>query len=168
MSEQPTPDYYSSLGLQKGASSADIKRAYRKLAMRWHPDKNSDNLDAAALEFQAIAEAYDVLSDAEKRAVYDQFGYEGLRDGVADEKGDRNGYKYANNGFEIFSNFFGTENPFADFGFGEATPFTSRLKKSGPKKGEPVVQELGCELEELFNGCIKKLKITRKRFNSDR
>ena len=168
MSSDSPPDYYNTLGLQKGASDSEIKRAYRKLAMRWHPDKNADDKAAAEIEFQAIAEAYDVLSDLAKRAVYDQFGYEGLRDGVPDEKGAKEGYTYKNNAEEIFGSFFGTSNPFADFGFGESTPFTSRLKKTGPKKMDPVVSDLPCSLEELFNGCIKKLKITRKRFNADR
>ena len=133
--------------------------------MQWHPDKASaDNKVTAEPKFQAIAEAYDVLSDPEKRAIYDQFGYEGLKDGVPDEKGNAAGYSYENNGQDIFSKFFGTENPFADFGFDEATPFTSKLKKQGPKKGEGVVKDLECTLGELFNGCVKKLKITRMRY----
>ena len=63
---------------------------------------------------------------------------------------------------EVFENFFGTKNPFADFGFNEKTPFGSKLKKPGPKKAEPVVQDLALTLEELFNGCSKRLAITRK------
>ncbi|GMI06373.1 hypothetical protein TrRE_jg3156 [Triparma retinervis] len=156
------PEYYGILGLSKGADDAEIKRAYRKLAMKWHPDKNADNKAEAEIKFQEIAEAYDVLSDKAKRAVYDQFGYEGLRDGVPDASGERAGYEYKSNGEEIFQNFFGTSNPFADFGFGESTPFTSRLKKAGPKKMDAIVKDLPCTLEELFNGCVKKLKVTRK------
>jgi len=167
MAETTSPEYYSILGLAKGATDAEIKRAYRKLAMQWHPDKNSDNKEEAELKFQEIAEAYDVLSDKAKRAVYDQFGYEGLKDGVPDAKGERTGYEYQNNGNEIFESFFGTANPFADFGFGESTPFTSRLQKPGPKKMDAVVKDLPCTLEELFNGCVKKMMVTRKRFNKD-
>lgn len=164
-------EYYSILGLQKGASDADIKRAYRKLAMKWHPDKNPDmNPEECASKFQLIAESYDVLSDKAKRAVYDQFGYAGLRDGVPDARGNQSGYSFSGSdgagGFkalEIFQSFFGTANPFADFGFGESTPFTSRLGAQGPKKVDPVVINLACTLEELYNGCTKKLKITRLR-----
>jgi DnaJ-class molecular chaperone len=135
--------------------------------MQWHPDKHAaDKKAEAETKFQLIAEAYDVLSDAAKRAVYDQYGYEGLRDGVPDEAGNQAGYQYGNNGQDIFSSFFGTSNPFADFGFGDATPFASKLKKAGPIKPEPIVKELACTLEELFNGCIKKLKVTRQRFQS--
>jgi preprotein translocase subunit Sec63 len=75
-------NYYDILHVSKGSNDAEIKKAYRKLAMKWHPDKNPDAADEAARMFQEIGEAYDVLSDKEKRAIYDRFGYEGLRDGV--------------------------------------------------------------------------------------
>lgn len=80
-------NYYEVLQLPKNSSDAEIKKAYRKLAMKWHPDKNPDNAEEAAKKFQEIGEAYDVLSDMEKRAIYDQFGYEGLRDGVQNSEG---------------------------------------------------------------------------------
>ena len=82
-------NYYTILQVERGASDADIKKAYRKLAMKWHPDKNPENVVEASRKFQEISEAYDVLSDAQKRAVFDQYGYEGLRDGVADGKGGK-------------------------------------------------------------------------------
>jgi DnaJ-class molecular chaperone len=66
------------------------------------------------------------------------------------------------NAQEVFERFFGTANPFADFGYNDAMPFGSKLKKPGPKKADPVVQELPLTLEELFNGCTKRLAITRK------
>ena len=70
-------DYYDTLGVAKNSSSDQIKSAYRKLAVKYHPDKNPDNAEAAST-FQLIAEAYDVLIDKEKRAIYDQYGYEGM------------------------------------------------------------------------------------------
>ena len=71
-------DYYDLLGVQKDADEATIKKAYRKLALKWHPDKNPDNKDEAERRFKNISEAYDVLSDAEKRRIYDRYGKEGL------------------------------------------------------------------------------------------
>lgn len=164
MAEVLLPDYYEILQVPKGASDADIKRAYRKVAMKWHPDKNPDNVAEAALKFQEIGEAYDVLSDPAKRAVFDQYGYEGLRDGVSEQA---KGYTYKQNAKEIFESFFGTSNPFAAFGFGDSMPFASRLNKPGPKASEPVVYNLECSLPELYNGCTKKFNVTRKRFSAD-
>jgi DnaJ-class molecular chaperone len=137
---------------------------YRKLAMRWHPDKNSDDKEKAAQMFQEIAEAYEVLSDREKRAIYDQYGEEGLRNGVPDGSGGvRGGFNASVDPSSIFEQFFGTANPFADFGFGDTMPFGSSMRQSGPKQAPPVQSNLPCSLEELFNGCTKRLNITRKR-----
>eukprot|EP00286_Rhodomonas_abbreviata_P010544 CAMPEP_0181339386 /NCGR_PEP_ID=MMETSP1101-20121128/29228_1 /TAXON_ID=46948 /ORGANISM="Rhodomonas abbreviata, Strain Caron Lab Isolate" /LENGTH=150 /DNA_ID=CAMNT_0023450351 /DNA_START=38 /DNA_END=487 /DNA_ORIENTATION=+ len=146
-------NYYDILQLTKNSTDPEIKKAYRKLAMKWHPDKNPDNAEEAAKKFQEIGEAYDVLSDMEKRAIYDQFGYEGLRDGIPNSDGETMGaYSYKQNAQEIFENFFGTKNPFATFGF-EAMPFASKLNKPGPQKGKPVTFNLECSLKELYNGC---------------
>lgn len=82
-------NYYDILELPKNSSDADIKKAYRKLAMKWHPDKNPNNVEEAAKKFQEIGEAYDVLSDAEKRAIYDQYGYDGLHNGVQGADGGK-------------------------------------------------------------------------------
>eukprot|EP01036_Dinobryon_divergens_P032840 gene32840-42518_t len=74
-------DYYKILGVKKNAKEKDLKKAYRKLALKWHPDKNIDNKDLATKKFTAISEAYEVLSDPEKRRIYDQVGEEGLKRG---------------------------------------------------------------------------------------
>jgi curved DNA-binding protein CbpA len=83
-------NYYEVLQVAKNSTDVEIKKAYRKLAMKWHPDKNPENAEEAARKFQDIGEAYDVLSDLEKRAIYDQFGYEGLRDGAQNSEGGIN------------------------------------------------------------------------------
>ncbi|XP_018059037.1 PREDICTED: dnaJ homolog subfamily B member 6-like isoform X2 [Atta colombica] len=72
-------DYYKVLEVQRTATSADIKKAYRKLALKWHPDKNPDNLEEANKRFKELSEAYEVLSDEKKRRVYDQYGKDGLQ-----------------------------------------------------------------------------------------
>ncbi|EMS65162.1 DnaJ homolog subfamily B member 13 [Triticum urartu] len=72
-------DYYKILGVDKAASDDDLKKAYRKLAMKWHPDKNPTSKKEAESKFKQISEAYEVLSDSQKRAVYDQYGEEGLK-----------------------------------------------------------------------------------------
>jgi DnaJ-class molecular chaperone len=180
-------NYYDILEVPKNSSETEIKKAYRRLAMKWHPDKNPDNAEEAALKFQQIGEAYDVLSDMEKRAIYDKYGYDGLKNGIPNADGGKRktfyyffchyshlltflemqeGYTYKQNAQEIFENFFGTNNPFAAFGF-ETTPFASKLNKPGPAKAKPITFDLECTLKELYNGCIKKFNITRKRNNKD-
>ncbi|KAF4715674.1 DnaJ sub B member 9, partial [Perkinsus olseni] len=75
-------DYYKILGIPRSASESQIKAAYRKAALKWHPDKNTDNKEEAEKKFYDISEAYEALSDAEKRKIYDQFGEEGLKQGA--------------------------------------------------------------------------------------
>jgi DnaJ-class molecular chaperone len=160
-----TVDYYDILELPRDATQQDIKKKYRKLAIKYHPDKNKEDEDAVR-KFQAVAEAFEVLSDPEKRAIFDQYGYEGLRDGVPDETGSmKGGYQYSQNANEIFESFFGVNNPFVNFGFGETFPFSSRLEKSKPQKPSPVTKSLPCTLEELFRGCTKRVSVTRKRWS---
>lgn len=162
-------NYYDILQVPKNATDSEIKKAYRKLAMKWHPDKNLDKPEAAG-KFQEIGEAYDVLSDQKKRAVFDQYGYEGLRDGIPDAQngGREPGYNYKQNAQEIFENFFGTSNPFATFGFGASAPFASKLEKPGPRISPPEIRPVPCTLAELYNGCSKSFSCKRKKFNVNR
>lgn len=159
-------DYYAILQLPKGCTDSEIKKAYRKLAMKWHPDKNPDNLEEASKKFQEIGEAFDVLSDPEKRAIYEQYGYDGLVNGIPEAAGGSTaGYQYDGNATAMFESFFGTSNPFANFGFGDSKPFASKLNKPPLQKPDPVCYDLNCTLAELYNGCVKRFNITRKRPN---
>ncbi|KFW10731.1 DnaJ subfamily B member 4, partial [Eurypyga helias] len=89
-------DYYKILGIQSGANEDEIKKAYRKMALKYHPDKNKD--PSAEEKFKEIAEAYDVLSDPKKRAVYDQYGEEGLKTGGGSSGGSGNTFHYTFHG----------------------------------------------------------------------
>lgn len=113
-------DYYKILGISKGASEDEIKKAYRKMALKYHPDKNKS--PGAEEKFKEIAEAYDVLSDPQKKEIFDQYGEEGLKGGMGGGGGPTGGgrtgnYTYTFHGdpHETFRMFFGNENPFESF-----------------------------------------------------
>jgi DnaJ-class molecular chaperone len=118
-------DYYKILGLTKGASDDDIKKAYRKLALKYHPDKNKE--PGAEEKFKEVAEAYEILSDPKKKDIFDKYGEEGLKmgaggggAGAGPSSGSPGGFSYTWSGDpnETFRMFFGNSNPFAAF-FGE-------------------------------------------------
>ncbi|PNX96118.1 DnaJ subfamily b member 13-like protein [Trifolium pratense] len=120
-------DYYKLLQVDRNAKDDDLKKAYRKLAMKWHPDKNPNNKKEAEAKFKQISEAYDVLSDSQKRAVYDQYGEDGLKGQMppppeASASGGGNTYythaDYPHrfsprNPDDIFAEFFGVSSPFS-------------------------------------------------------
>ncbi|XP_071691322.1 uncharacterized protein [Rutidosis leptorrhynchoides] len=132
-------DYYKILQVDKNANDDDLKKAYRKLAMKWHPDKNPNNKKDAEAKFKQISEAYDVLSDPQKRAVYDQYGEEGLKGGVPppDAAGGPGGATYFSTGGgtpftfnprnadDIFAEFFGFRG--GDGGGMRGTRFSSNV-----------------------------------------
>ncbi|XP_069585821.1 dnaJ homolog subfamily B member 6 [Ranitomeya imitator] len=111
-------DYYQVLGVDRNSSPEDIKKAYRRLALKWHPDKNPDNKDEAERKFKEVAEAYEVLSDAKKRDIYDKFGKEGLTGG-----GGGGGGSHYDNPFEFGFQFRSPDDVFRDF-FGGRDPFS--------------------------------------------
>ncbi|XP_034496033.1 dnaJ homolog subfamily B member 6 isoform X5 [Ailuropoda melanoleuca] len=116
-------DYYEVLGVQRHASAEDIKKAYRKLALKWHPDKNPENKEEAERKFKQVAEAYEVLSDAKKRDIYDRYGKEGLNGGggggVHFDSPFEFGFTFRNPD-EVFREFFGGRDPFSFDFFGVA------------------------------------------------
>ncbi|XP_034717400.1 dnaJ homolog subfamily B member 6b isoform X2 [Etheostoma cragini] len=109
-------EYYQTLGVQKNATQEDIKKAYRKLALRWHPDKNPDNKEEAEKRFKELSEAYEVLSDENKRSTYDRYGKDGLSAGGGGGHYDHYGGGFTfRNPDDVFREFFGGRDPFADF-----------------------------------------------------
>ena len=140
-------DYYEVLGVDRGATDDEIKKAYRKLAKKYHPDLNKDNPEAAD-KFKEAAEAYDVLSNSEKRSRYDQFGHAG----VDQNGGGYNSYGGGFGGFDmgdIFSSFFGG-------GFGG-----SSSRRNGPVRGRDIQQAVELTFEEAAFGCKKEITIIR-------
>ncbi|XP_047972712.1 dnaJ homolog subfamily B member 13-like [Salvia hispanica] len=188
-------DYYKILQVDKNAKDDDLKKAYRKLAMKWHPDKNPNNKKDAEAKFKQISEAYDVLSDPQKRAVYDQYGEEGLKGGVPPpetaggatffQSGDGpNVFRFnPRNADDIFAEFFGFSSGGGGGGMRGATRgfggsmfgddiFSSfgggdaRPMSPGPRKAPPIEQKLPCTLEELYKGGTKKMKISREIYDA--
>ena len=142
-------DYYEVLGVDKTADEKEIKKAYRKLAMKYHPDVSEE--EGSEEKFKEISEAYAVLSDDEKRQRYDQFGHAGMDGFTAEDF-------YQNVNFEDIFQGFDIGNIFEMFGFGGGS---SRSNRGGPQKGSDIYTEIPITLEEAFNGCEKEIKITR-------
>ena len=144
-------DYYEVLGLKKGASEAEIKKAYRKMAIKYHPDRNRDNKEEAEAKMKEINEAYDVLKDPQKKAQYDQFGhaaFEGPGGGGAG--GGFGGFGGFGGGFDdIFDTFFG--------GFGSGR----RSRRPGPEQGADLRYDLEISFEEAAFGKEVELNIPR-------
>ena len=153
--EEETPlakrDYYEVLGVERGASEAEIKSAYRRLAKKYHPDLNPGDKEAEAA-FKEVNEAYEVLSDDQRRARYDQFGHEDPTAG-----GNYGSYTTytGGSGFEdIFETIFGSGG-FGGFGGGSAQ------RSNGPERGNDLRYNLTISFEEAVFGCKKEINIAR-------
>lgn len=156
-------DYYEILGVSKTATDEELKKAYRQMAKKYHPDANPDNKAAAEAKFKEVNEAYEVLSNPQKRKMYDQFGTadpSGAGFSAGGPFGGGNYYQYTSSDFgdfgdlgDIFSSFFGG-------GFGGQR--TNARKNNGPRKGEDLNISIDISFEESFLGVEKEIIINRQ------
>jgi molecular chaperone DnaJ len=143
-------DFYTVLGVARNASEDDLKKAYRKLAMQYHPDKNHGNAEAEK-KFKSINEAYDVLKDPQKRAAYDRFGHDAFANGMGGGGGGGGGFSGAGSFSDIFEDLF--------------SEFTGRRgggaqAQSSAARGSDLRYNLDIELEAAFKGSQKTIKVT--------
>lgn len=129
-------DYYSVLKVPKTATEDDLKKSYRKLAMKWHPDKNPNSKKEAEAKFKQISEAYEVLSDPQKRQIYDQEGEEGLKGGMPPPGAAPQGFANGGTSHTFRFNPRNAEDIFAEF-FGNASPFGGMGGMGGRGRGGP-------------------------------
>ncbi len=149
-------DYYEVLGVQKGASDDEIKKAYRKMAKQYHPDLNPDDKTAEA-KFKEVGEAYEVLSDKQKRARYDQFGHAGVDPSYGGGQGGYQRYQQYDHGdFGDFGDIFG--DIFSGFGFGGST---RTRNPNVPVKGNDTQVRIQLSFMEAVKGCKKEIPIQR-------
>lgn len=139
-------DFYKLLGVSKNASEAEIKQSYRKMAMKYHPDRNKDNPEQAEIKFKQIKEAYEILSDSKKRAAYDQFGHAGVDPSMGGGRGGFGG------GAENFSDIFGDV-------FGDIFGGGRQQQRSNVQRGSDVLYNLELTLEEAVGGTETTLKV---------
>ena len=164
MSDASKVNYYEVLGVSENATSDEIRKAYKKLAIKWHPDKNPDNKEFAEEKFKSISEAYNVLSDPKKREEWENYRNGGFN-------GDFNMSDFEmNDPFEIFNSFFGGRNPFRDFfsddfdfGFGDSDGVSKSVKKTTViKNGKTVTRTETTTYDKNGN---KKVEVTESTGN---
>lgn len=142
-------DFYQVLGVDRNTSEEDVKKAYRKMAMKYHPDRNPGNKEAEQI-FKKAAEAYGILGDSEKRKIYDQYGIDGLR-GT-----ETRGYSTMEDIFDAFGDIFGGGSIFEDF-FGGG-----RSHGRAARRGTSLKCDIEVDFKEIATGVEKKIELTRR------
>jgi len=148
-----TRDYYEILGVSRGISEADLKKAYRKLALKYHPDRNKGDEEAAE-HFKEVSEAYEVLSDPAKRKIYDQYGHDGLR-------GQGFSGSSAQHARDIFESFFGGGGGGFESVF-EGIFGGGGRRSSGPRRGSHLRVAVSIPLRDAYTGTTRTLTVQRR------
>jgi molecular chaperone DnaJ len=152
-------DFYEILGVTKSASADEIKKAYRKVAMQYHPDKNPGD-KAAEEKFKEAAEAYEILSDADKRAQYDRFGHQAFGPGRAGGGGFSGGGMNMDDIFSQFGDIFGDDNPFGSF-FGGGGRRGGQAGRARGTRGSNLRVKIKLNYEEIAKGASKTIKVKK-------
>ena len=156
-------DYYEVLGVSKTATDEELKKAFRKLAKKYHPDANPDNPKEAEAKFKEVNEAYENLSDPQKRRMYDQFGHDGPQGFGGGGPGQGGYYSYSSSGFDGFGDFGDLGDIFSSF-FGGGAGFGGRSSSranTGPVKGADLKANLEISFENSYSGVEKEIILTR-------
>src|SRR5579863_970758 len=146
-------DYYEVLSIERSASAEEVKSAYRKAALKWHPDRNPDDKTTAEEKFRECTEAYSVLSDGQKRAAYDRFGHAGVSGVGADAGFNHTIFEEFQ---DIFGDFFGFEDLFGGGG--------GRRGQGRAQRGADLRYDMTLSFEEAVTGVTTKVKIPRLEF----
>jgi len=146
-------DYYEVLGVTRTAAVDEIKSAYRKAALKWHPDRNPENKSEAEVKFRECTEAYSVLSDAQKRQIYDTYGHAGLSSSGVGQGFDNTVFQDFH---DIFGDFFGFEDLFGGGG--------GRRRRSRAQRGADLRYDMSLTFEEASAGVTTKIKLPRQEY----
>ncbi|KAM7536773.1 hypothetical protein Aperf_G00000082275 [Anoplocephala perfoliata] len=164
-------DYYYLLGVTESATLQDLHRAYRRQALRYHPLRNKDCGGETLDKFLWVSEAYEVLKDPILRARYDQYGEAGLKHGIPGVLTEPVKYVYHGDPYKTFQDFFGGWNPFKELDEEMTQVQMENFGRPGGrgqiKKADPIIMPLKLTLEEIYNGCLKKMSVKYRAFDSD-